>query len=173
MDAELWYIIEQFFTSVAEIQSYCMNITQEGNVLHFLTTPKSNTFACIQRVTHLVQMNSKLHGIENRRLTPEDVVNEIIMTLEDTFGKDLPPTMETCFDKLYQISFKDSSVFDYPDRFAEALLYAFGEGREPMLKVINERLAKLQLCENVEELAKSGAYGYVFLINLIKRKMES
>jgi hypothetical protein len=107
------------------------------------------------------------------RLSPEDVVNQIILVLEDTFGKELPLTMETCFDKLYNISFKNNSVFNYPDKFAEALLYAFGEGREPVLWVINERLAQMMLFKDMEELTKSGAYGYVSLINLIKREIDS
>jgi hypothetical protein len=114
-----------------------------------------------------------VHGFESRRLTSEDVVNEIVSALEDTFGKELPPTMELCFQSEYQLSFKDNSVIDYPDKFAEALLYVFGEGREPMLKAINSRLAQMILFEDVEELARSGAYGYVFLINLIKRKIHS
>ncbi len=108
-----------------------------------------------------------------KRLSPENVVRKIIAAIEETFGKEMIPAMAGCFDNVYKISFKDNSIFNYPDGFAEALLYAFGEGREPMLKLINERLAKMILYEDLEELSVSAAYGYVFLINLIKRKIES
>jgi hypothetical protein len=111
--------------------------------------------------------------IGNVRLTPEYVVDEIIFELEEAFGKELLTALEQCFDSIFAISFKDNSVFDHPDMFAEALLYAFGEGREPMLKIINERIGKLVSVEGLDEIVKSGAYGYVLLINLIKRVIDS
>ena len=104
-------------------------------------------------------------------LSPEIVVSEIKLTVEQTFGNEMLSAMESCFDNVYKISFKDNSIFDYPDKFAEALLYAFGEGREVMLKIINERLAKLASFKDLEELTESDAYAYVFLINLIKGKI--
>lgn len=121
----------------------------------------------------LAQTNSISHGIKKKGLSAEYVVSEIKSTLEDTFGKEIIPAMETCFDNVYKISFKDNSTFDNHDRFAEALLYAFGTGREPMLRLINERLVKSLHFQDSEELSNSGAYGYVFLTNLIKRKIES
>jgi len=42
-----------------------------------------------------------------------------------------------------------------------------------MLRSINERLVEALHFQDSEELKNSGAYGYVFLINLIKRKIDS
>ena len=107
-----------------------------------------------------------------KRLSPDDIVKEIIATIEGTFGNEMLSAMEGCFDNVYKISFKDKSIFDYPDKFAEALLYAFGEGREPMLTLVNEKIANMISYKDLEELSLSAAYGYVFLINLIKRNID-
>ena len=120
----------------------------------------------------LARTGSRSHGLERRKLSRGQVVNEIISTIETTFGKEILTAMESCFDTAYKISFKDNSIFDHADKFAEGLLYAFGEGREPILRLINERLAKLIMIEDAEELTKSDAYGFVSLINMIKRKIE-
>lgn len=105
------------------------------------------------------------------QLTDEYIVKEIISVLDDTFGKGVTSAMESCFDSLYKISFADNSIVEYPDRFAEALQYAFGVGSEPMLNLINAKLGQLVPSEGMkdEDLVKSGAYGFVFLINKIRR----
>jgi hypothetical protein len=105
------------------------------------------------------------------QLTDEYIVKEIISVLDDTFGKGVTSAMESCFDSLYKISFADNSIVEYPDRFAEALQYAFGVGSEPMLNLINAKLGQLVSSEGMkdEDLVKSGTYGFVFLINKIRR----
>jgi hypothetical protein len=121
---------------------------------------------------NLAQTRSVSRRIKEKGLSAEFVVSEIISTLKNTFGEGIIPAMEGSFESAYKISFNDNSIFDYPDRFAEALLYAFGVGREPMLRLINERLASSLHLQNSEELADSGVYGYVLLTNLIKRKID-
>jgi hypothetical protein len=104
------------------------------------------------------------------QLSDEYLVKEIISVLDDTFGKGVTSAMESCFDSLYKISFADNSIVEYPDRFAEALQYAFGVGSEPMLNLINAKLGQLVSSEGIkdEDLVQSGTYGFVFLINKIR-----
>jgi hypothetical protein len=104
------------------------------------------------------------------QISDEYLVKEIISVLDDTFGKGVTSAMESCFDSLYKISFADNSIVEYPDRFAEALQYAFGVGSEPMLNLINAKLGQLVSSEGTkdEDLVQSGTYGFVFLINKIR-----
>lgn len=149
----------------------------DSYVVLFLTATISYIYASSNRQVRsrysLPGTNPMLSRGKDKRLSPDDVVKEILRVIEETFGKEILPAMELCFDDAYKISFKDNSVFNYPDRFAEALLYAFGEGRETMLKLINNSLAEMISFEDLEELSMSSAYGYVYLIDLIKRKIES
>jgi hypothetical protein len=115
---------------------------------------------------------------DRRKYEPsaEYVVSEILLVIEKTFGKEIILAMESLFERTYNISVRDRSIFDYPDRFAEALLHVFGVGREPILRLINERLVMMVPIEDQnakEELVQSGAYGYVYLINEIKKYIKS
>ena len=105
------------------------------------------------------------------QLSDEYIAKEVISAFEDTFGKGITSAMESCFDSLYKISFKDNSIVEHPDRFAEALQYAFGVGSEPMLNIINEKLSQSVTAEKIkdEDIVKSGTYGLVFLIDMLRR----
>jgi hypothetical protein len=104
------------------------------------------------------------------RVSVEDVVKQVVIGLEDAFGKGLVESMEELFsDNLYKVSFKDNSIVEHPDKFVEALHYTFGSASKLILSMVNQKLALLVPFKGIYEITDSSAYGYVFLINRIKR----
>ena len=87
-------------------------------------------------------------------------------TLRDVFGNESIVAIQAQFDDVYRLSFKDKSIIEHPDKFAEAIQYAFGSSSSLIMGEINRRLVQflsLDLRVN-SELVESDSYGFVILM---------
>jgi len=86
-------------------------------------------------------------------------------------GDDFVVAVEAQFDDVYRLSFKDASIIEHPDKFAEAIQYAFRTSADLIMTDINRKLAELlslDLRVNAE-LIESGSYGLVSLMSKIRK----
>jgi len=101
----------------------------------------------------------------------EEVVRVIVSTLEGTFGHDFIAAIQSQFDEIYKLSFKDFSIIEHPDQFAEAIQYAFQTSSDLIMAEINRKLVELLSIDlrSSQELVESGAYGFVNLMAKLRR----
>ncbi len=94
-------------------------------------------------------------------------------TLREVFGDDFIVAIEAQFDDVYRLSFKDTSIIKNPDKFAEAIQYAFRTSSNLIMTEINKKLGEL-LSLDVRlhgELIESGTYGFVSLMYKIRKEL--
>jgi len=103
----------------------------------------------------------------------EDVVKAIESTLREVFGDDFIVAIEAQFDEVYRLSFKDTSIIRHPDKFAEAIQYAFQTSSNLIMTEINKKLGELlSLDLRIHcELIESGTYGFVSLMSRIRKEI--
>ena len=101
----------------------------------------------------------------------EEVVRVIVSTLEGTFGHDFIAAIQSQFDEIYKLSFKDFSIIEHPDHFAEAIQYAFQTSSDLIITEINRKLVELLSIDlrSNQELVESGAYGFLNLMAKLRR----
>lgn len=94
-------------------------------------------------------------------------------TLRVTFGDEFIVAIEAQFDEVYRLSFKDFSIIEHPDQFAEAIQYAFQTSSDLIMTEINRKVAELlsfDIRPN-QELIESGGYGFVNLMYKIRKEI--
>ena len=82
--------------------------------------------------------------------------------MRKVFGEESIAAIEAQFDDVYRLSFNDNSIIENPDKFAEAIQYAFGASSTLIMAEINRKLAGmlgLDLRSN-SELIESASYGF-------------
>jgi|GEM_PF-4657204 len=109
----------------------------------------------------------------NSASSEEDVVNAIVSTLREVFGDDFIVAIEAQFDDVYRLSFRDSSIVKHPDKFAEAIQYAFRTSSNLIMTEINKKLGELLSLDfrYHVDLIESGTYGFVSLMSKIRKEI--